>query len=116
MLLRFDLGQGLVAVLGVSQIVRGIKTNFLDDLDEHVGRASRQLGRIGFCAKGLSLMIIGGLFAWAGLSGGPQHAGGLDAALGVIEQPFGAVLLIVMAAGIGCFGLYCFVWSRSARY
>lgn len=81
-LLRFDLGRGLVAVLGmiiavvgVSEIVPGIKQTFLDDLDEHVGRASRQLGRIGFCAKGLSLMIIGGLFAWAGLPGDPSTPG-----------------------------------------
>ena len=30
--------------------------------------------------------------------------------------PFGTVLLVVMAAGIASFGVFCFVWARKARY
>jgi hypothetical protein len=26
------------------------------------------------------------------------------------------VLLTIMAAGIACFGVYCFFWARMARY
>jgi hypothetical protein len=26
------------------------------------------------------------------------------------------VLLAIMAAGIACFGVYCFFWARMARY
>ena len=37
----------------------------------------------------------------------------MDAALSTIrDQPFGAVLLAIMAAGIACFGVYCFFWAR----
>jgi hypothetical protein len=41
----------------------------------------------------------------------------MDAALSTIRgQPFGAVLLTIMAAGIACFSVYCFFWARMARY
>ena len=47
----------------------------------------------------------------------PEKAGGLDAALDTVrQQPFGTVLLVVMALGIACFGAFCFVWARKARY
>lgn len=112
-LLRLTFGQLLVAgfgvgvaIFGVTQIVRGVKQNFVDDLDRRAGRVSRELGRIDFCAKGLSMIIVGVLFGWSALSDDPAKAGGLEAALGAIrDQPFGAVLLVMMAAGIASFGL-----------
>jgi hypothetical protein len=30
----------------------------------------------------------------------------------VLDQPFGPVLLLVIAAGIGCYGLFCFARAR----
>jgi hypothetical protein len=39
----------------------------------------------------------------------------MDAALATIkDQPAGTVLLVAMAVGIACFGVYCFVWARFA--
>ena len=109
-------GAAVIAV-GVSQIVKGVKQNFTEDLDHGVGDATRKLGTVGYCAKGVSLGIIGLLFGWAAISYDPEKAGGMDAALTTIrDQPFGSVLLVVMAAGIACFGVYCFVWARNARY
>ena len=79
--------------------------------------AVRRLGSVGYCVKGIALSIIGGLFVWAAVTYDPKKAGGMDAALSTIrEQPFGAVLLAIMAAGIACFGVYCFFWARMARY
>jgi hypothetical protein len=41
----------------------------------------------------------------------------MDAALMTIrDQPFGIVLLLVVALGIACFGVYCFAWARFARF
>ena len=41
----------------------------------------------------------------------------MDDALSTIrDQPFGSVLLAIMAAGLACFGVYCFFWARMARY
>jgi uncharacterized protein DUF1206 len=110
------IGVGMIAV-GISQIVKGVKQNFTEDLDHSVSQAVRRLGTVGYCAKGVSLGIIGGLFGYAAVSYDPKKAGGLDAALDTIRnQPFGTVLLVIMAAGIACFGVYCFFWARFARY
>ena len=38
----------------------------------------------------------------------------MDAALSTIrDQPFGSVLLAIMAAGLACFGVYCFFWAQN---
>lgn len=109
---------GLVVVsVGISQIVKGVKRKFTDDLDGAVGDAALKLGTVGYCAKGVALGIIGLLFGWAALAYDPKKAGGMDAALSAVRgQPFGAVLLFVMALGLAAFGLYCFVWARNAKY
>jgi hypothetical protein len=110
------LGVAVIAV-GVSQIVKGVKQNFTEDLDQAVSQVVRRLGTAGYCAKGVALAIIGGLFGYAAISYDPEKAGGLDAAMGTIrDQPFGTVLLVVMALGLAAFGVYCFVWARHARY
>jgi hypothetical protein len=110
------IGVAVIAV-GISQIVKGVKQNFTEDLDHAVSEAVRRLGTVGYCAKGVALSIIGGLFGYAAVTYDPEKAGGLDAALATIrDQPFGIVLLVIMAVGIACFGVYCFLWARFARY
>lgn len=123
-LMAIPFGRVLVAAvgaavigIGIAQIVKGVKQNFTEDLDRGTPPAVRRLGTIGYCAKGIAFGIIGGLFCWAALSYDPEKAGGMDAALSTIrDQPFGLVLLTIMAAGIACFGVYCFFWARMARY
>jgi hypothetical protein len=111
-------GVGAVVIgIGVAQIVKGVKQNFIEDLDRAAPPAVRRLGTVGYCARGVALSIIGVLFGWAAITYDPEKAGGLDDALSTIrDQPFGSVLLTIMAAGLACFGLYCFFWARMARY
>ena len=107
----------IVAGIGIAQIVRGVKSKFVQDLRSGVSRAVRVLGTAGYVAKGIALVIIGLLFGWAALSYNPERAGGMDAALSTIRsQPFGPVLLIAMAAGLACFGLFCFAWAKNAKH
>jgi hypothetical protein len=123
-LMSVPFGQVLVAAIGagvigggVAEIVKGVKQNFTEDLDRGVRPAVRRLGTVGYCAKGVALIIIGGLFVWAAVTYDPKKAGGMDAALSTVRgQPFGAVLLMIMVVGIVCFGVYCFFWARMARY
>jgi hypothetical protein len=123
-LMAVPFGQVLVGAIGlavigvgVSQVVKGVKQNFTEDLDSGVSAGVRRLGVIGYCSKGVALAIIGVLFGWAAITYDPKKAGGMDAALSTIRnQPFGTVLLVIMALGIACFGVYCFVWARKARY
>lgn len=109
---------GLVVIgIGVAQIVKGANKTFTEDLTGGVGSSTLRLGTAGYVAKGIALAIVGGLFGWAAITYDADKAGGIDAALKTIQgQPFGGILLTVMALGILAFGLYCFSWSRNARH
>jgi hypothetical protein len=110
------IGAGVLAV-GIHQIVKGIRQKFVDDLDRGVSKAILRLGSVGYVSKGIAFAIIGGLFGWAAVTYDPKKAGGMDDALATIrDQPFGTALLVAMAVGIACFGLYSFAWARFARF
>src|SRR4051794_16522272 len=77
------------------------------------GTAYLWFGKAGYTAKGITFGIIGSLFLYAALTHDPQKSGGLDQALHkVLQQPFGPFLLIVIAAGLACYGLFCFARAR----
>ncbi|MBA8794984.1 hypothetical protein FHX74_002612 [Friedmanniella endophytica] len=122
-LLGLPAGQVLVLVVaaavvavGVALIVKGVRRKFTDDLSGGVRPALVRLGQVGHVTKGLALAAVGGLFAWAAVTHDARKAGGMDQALSVVRRsPFGDVLLTVIAVGIACFGLYCFVWARHPR-
>ncbi|SDS63822.1 protein of unknown function [Friedmanniella luteola] len=122
-LLQAPFGRALVVLVaaailavGVSQVVRGVRQKFTEDLEGDRTRAVRVLGTAGYVAKGVALAVVAGLFGWAALSADPDRAGGLDAALHTVaSQPQGSSLLTVLAAGFAAFGLFCFVWARNAR-
>jgi hypothetical protein len=121
-------GRWLVAAVGiliwlvaVSQVKRGVTKSFTHDLTGDAvsgdsGTAVEKLGKVGYVAKGVALTVVGALFVWAAWDHDPKKAGGLDVALRkILDQTFGPVLLTVVAAGIICFGLYCFAWARYAE-
>ncbi|GAA1108253.1 DUF1206 domain-containing protein [Kribbella jejuensis] len=116
-------GRVLIVAIGVAiiaiacyQLYKAYSKNFTEDLAGGISDVTILLGRIGYAAKGIAFLVMGVMFGWAAISYDPQKAGGLDTALHTIkDQPFGTVLLAVLAAGIACFGLYCFIWSCNAR-
>ncbi len=118
-------GQWIVGAVGLAILAyggrlvwRGCTDDFLDDLDGEgrsgdSGTAYTWLGRAGYVAKGIAFGIVGVLFGYAAIHHDPNKAGGLDQALrDLLHQPFGPVLLLVIAVGIGCFGLFCFARAR----
>ena len=108
-------GLAIIAI-GVRQIHKAITKKFTEDLVGGVSDLTILLGRIGYAAKGVAFIVVGALFGWAAIDYDPQKAGGLDTALHTIkDQPFGSVLLTVLALGIAAFGVYAFAWSRNAR-
>lgn len=105
-----------ILAVGVSQVVRGVRHKFTEDLSGGITRPVLVLGTLGFVAKGIALGVVAALFGWAALSHDPDKAGGLDEALHAIRsQPAGAVLLTALAVGFLAFGLFCFVWARRAK-
>jgi hypothetical protein len=113
---------GLVglAIIGYALVLvwRGWTDKFLEHLDGEgrsgdSGRAYTWFGRIGHVAKGVAFALVGGLVVYAAVTHEPNKSGGLDQALRkVLDQPFGPYLLLAIAVGIGCYGLFCFAWAR----
>ena len=113
---------GLVALgiigYGVAMVWTGCTDRFLRHLDGngqtgHSGRAYTWFGRVGHVAKGVAFGIVGCLVGYAALTHEPRKSGGLDQGLAkVLHQPFGPWLLLVIAVGIGCYGLFCFARAR----
>lgn len=65
----------------------------------------RGIARFGYAAKGLVYLIIGGLAARAAIAGGkPTDENG--ALLTVLEQPFGRILLALVAAGLFAYAIW----------
>ena len=108
-------GLGIIAVAGF-MIYRGAAKKFTRDLEGSVNPAVIRLGQAGYLAKGIALVIVGILFVVAAITVDPDKAGGLDDALRTLRgEPFGVVLLIIVALGIACYGLYCFAWARHPK-
>ena len=107
-----------ILAYGASLVWRGVTDGFLEHLDGQgrsgdSGTAYTWLGRAGYVSKGIAIGIVGCLFGYAAISHDPNKTGGLDQALrDVLDQPFGPTLLLVIAAGIGCYGLFCFARAR----
>ena len=123
--LEKPLGQVLVVIAGLAVmgaagylILKGYKKKFLKDLDLATAspgtrKLTERLGQVGYIAQGVGYGIVGLLIVVAAVKHDPDQATGLDTALATLaEQPFGTVLLLVVALGFACFGVYCFLDAR----
>ena len=124
-LMELPAGQLIVGAVGVAVIAYGgslIYRAWTEKFARHLdaegksgdsGSAYLWFGKVGYCAKGLAIGIVGGLFVYAALTHDAKKSGGLDQALQkVLQQPFGQWLLAAMAIGIACYGLFCFARAR----
>jgi uncharacterized protein YhhL (DUF1145 family) len=108
----------VVIAVGVRQIAKGITRSFLEQIDlaDAPPRARRlitRLGQVGFPAKGVALVLAGGLFGYAAITFDPAKASGLDGAMRtLVNAPFGQVLLTLVAVGFLAFGAFLFARAR----
>lgn len=118
-------GQVLVVLAGLVVIgaagyliLKGVKKKFLRDLDlarasAGTRKATARLGQVGYIALGVAYAIVGVLIVAAAVQHEPDKATGLDTALATLaDQPYGTILLLVVALGLACFGAYCFLDAR----
>jgi hypothetical protein len=118
-------GQAIVAAVGIAIIGIGgylVHRAWTEKFAKHInaegksgdtGTAYLWFGKAGYTAKGVTFGIVGALFMYAALTHDPKKSGGLDQALHkVLQQPFGPFLLILIAAGLACYGLFCFARAR----
>jgi Domain of Unknown Function (DUF1206) len=113
-------GLGIVAI-AVYLVHRGMARSFVQDLDltgaePHARDAAIRLGQVGWTALGVAYGIIGLLITYAAVTYDPAKATGMDTALKTLAgQPYGTVLLLLVAAGLACFGVYCLFDARYRR-
>jgi Domain of Unknown Function (DUF1206) len=113
-------GVALIAVAGM-QIYRGVGKKFVEELDLSTASPTARtvairLGQAGYPALGVAYAIIGLLVVGMAVSYRPDKAVGLDAALTTLAaQPFGTALLLLVAVGLACFGVYCLFDARYHR-
>jgi hypothetical protein len=100
------LGIGAVGVFFAFKAWRGDVTKGLK-CSADTERWAIPMGRVGFAARGLVFVIIGGFLVGAAVHSRASEARGLGGALeAVAAQPFGWILLAVMAAGLFAFGAF----------
>jgi Domain of Unknown Function (DUF1206) len=120
---RFIVGLVGAILIGVSlfQIWEALCDQFTDDnklLD--MGRARARaflvIGRVGLCARALVFVLIGYFFIRAAVEYRPSNGIGLDGTLAAVHgEPFGAVLLAAVAAGLLTFAVFSFFEARYRR-
>jgi Domain of Unknown Function (DUF1206) len=107
------------AVIGIGFLVSGVNGKFLDTIerpDGAMGRVLTTLGRVGYLAKGVAVVVIGVLFAAAVFTDDASWAGGLDGALKALASlPFGIAILLVVALGFISYGLFLLARAWRAR-
>ena len=118
-------GQLIIGAVGLAIIGYGIyqgyqawTEDFADKLDAEgrsgsSGTAYIAFGKVGYTARGIAFVIVGGLFCYAALTHDASKSGGLDQALlKVLQQPFGPVLLCALGAGLACYGVFTLARAR----
>lgn len=127
-LMSAPFGQALVAVVGlvilgygVKEAYRGFKKKFVRKLalDGIAARKSKwvcEVSRYGLIARGFVFGVMGVFLLQAAISANPQEASGLGEALSrLASQPFGTILLAVVALGLVAYAAYALVEARYRR-
>jgi hypothetical protein len=104
---------GLVMIgVALYQAYKGITQKFLDDskteeMSPGVRKWIARVGTVGHLARALVFGLIGIFLVKAAIDYDPKTAVGLDGALAkLVNQPYGSVLLGIVAAGLIAFALY----------
>lgn len=118
-------GQWIVAAVGVAVIIYGanhVRRGFTEGYAKHLdaegksgksGKAYLLSGKVGYVGKGIAIAVVGGLILYGGVTHHAKQSGGLDQALHkVLTYPFGQWLLVLIAAGLICYGLFNFARAR----
>lgn len=127
-LLTLPAGQVLVGIVGVIVIVvagatawSGITADFADELDwsrlpARLRTPVRWLGIAGHVLRAVAFAVMGVLFGVAAIRADPSWASGLDGALKTLAgQPYGPLLLLVVALGFVAFGVFTIAEARARR-
>jgi hypothetical protein len=113
---------GLVVIgVALGQFLEAIRATFAQDLKgaEMSARTRAnvvKLGRFGMAARGVIFLIIGWFVVQAGIHHDPAQAQGFGGAfVFLLAQPFGRILMGIVALGFVALGLHSFACARWVR-
>ena len=113
---------GLIAIgVGLGQFLEAYRATFAKDLkgtemSERERKRSIALGRFGMFARGVVFLVIGWFIVQAGLHHDPGQVQGFGGAFQfLLNQPFGRVLMGIVALGFVALGLHSFACARWIR-
>ncbi|WP_258058697.1 DUF1206 domain-containing protein [Arthrobacter sp. B1805] len=110
----------IILGIGLHFVIKGVRRAFRPELqafeDTAHGRVIEVLGVVGHVAKGVALLLVGGLFVVAGLNHDPQGSTGLDGSLKALQyHPAGVYVLTAIAVGLICYGIFAIIRSVFGR-
>ena len=113
---------GVVALgVGIGQFIEAYKARFAADLKsaemtESQRRWVIRFGRFGMFARGVSFVVIGWFLILAGVNHSAAYAKGFGGAfLFLLAEPYGKVIVAVVALGFIALGLHSFACARWVR-
>jgi fumarate reductase subunit D len=116
------IGIGLISIaVGLGQFFLSKKATFKKDMKrEEMSPTERKyvdfLGRFGYFARGVTFTLVGWFVLQAGLHRDPSQVKGFGGAfVFLLNQPYGHLLLAVVALGFIALGLHSFACARWMR-
>lgn len=113
-----------VLAAGAGQLWRAIRGRMPRELE--VSRATGpartfmdRLGRFGLGARGVVFALVGSFLVLAAVRSDARQTRGIGGVLSAIaRESHGTILLVVVAVGLACYGLYmlCVAWFRNDPY
>lgn len=113
---------GLIVLgVGIAYFRRAYKADFMHEYEHTEMSATERkyvkpIGQFGLSARGVTFCIIGIFLALGGWSGRSGEVKSLGEAFTVIAaQPFGQVLLVIIALGFVAYGVFCVSQAKYRR-
>jgi hypothetical protein len=113
---------GLVGAIiigyGMFELYNGVKEKFMSkfktyEMNQHERKIARISGKLGLISRGIVLSMVGFFFIRTAYTHNPNETKGLGGALTELaSQPFGQVLLAIVAVGLVLYGVYQIIRGR----
>jgi len=101
-----------IAIGAAFQLRKAVTCSFLEPLDaQAISTQVKWLGRIGYGARAVIILIVGFLIGRAAIDGRSDEVGGMERALDLLSGPW----LYAVALGLLLFGLFSLVEARHRR-
>lgn len=103
---------------GIYELYSGVKDKFMAkfktyEMNDKEHKIARMSGKIGLISRGIVLSMVGFFFIRTAYTQNPNESKGLGGALTELaSQPYGQVLLAIVAIGLILYGLYQIIRGR----